>query len=169
MQYHLLKIGNALGYDVIAASNDRSKSHSGNSFSFMSLPETASRWSGLVNTNRSRKLTDSPLRRTLPISTEKASLSESAPTATHCSAASTFKLPQRASTNRQTRSAGRHVGISVAIFLSLATGNAPFKNNSKKYLCGFSGFCFSRRRFGFFFHGQAQTARSRRFIRKRAR
>lgn len=37
MQYHLLKIGNALGYDVIAASNDRSKSHCGNSFSFMSL------------------------------------------------------------------------------------------------------------------------------------
>ncbi|MFJ1288538.1 hypothetical protein ACIKQ4_20725, partial [Acinetobacter baumannii] len=25
MQYHLLKIGNALGYDVIPASNDRSK------------------------------------------------------------------------------------------------------------------------------------------------
>ena len=39
MQYHLLKIGNALGYDVIAASNDRSKSHCGNSFSFMSLPQ----------------------------------------------------------------------------------------------------------------------------------
>lgn len=39
MQYHLLKIGNALGYDVIAASNDRSKSHCGNSFSFMSLQE----------------------------------------------------------------------------------------------------------------------------------
>ncbi len=37
MQYHLLKIGKALGYDVIAASNDRSKSHSGNSFSFISL------------------------------------------------------------------------------------------------------------------------------------
>ncbi|HEX6914543.1 MAG TPA: type II restriction endonuclease, partial [Chitinophagaceae bacterium] len=37
MQFHLLKIGNALGYDVIAASNDRSKSYSGNSFSFMSL------------------------------------------------------------------------------------------------------------------------------------
>jgi len=37
MQYHLLKIGNALGYDVIAASNDRSKSHAGNSFSFISL------------------------------------------------------------------------------------------------------------------------------------
>lgn len=39
MQYHLLKIGNALGYDVIAASNDRSKSHCGNSFSFISLNE----------------------------------------------------------------------------------------------------------------------------------
>lgn len=39
MQYHLLKIGNALGYDVIAASNDRSKSHCGNSFSFMSLQQ----------------------------------------------------------------------------------------------------------------------------------
>lgn len=37
MQYHLLKIGNALGYDVIAASNDRSRSHCGNSFSFISL------------------------------------------------------------------------------------------------------------------------------------
>lgn len=39
MQYHLLKIGNALGYDVIAASNDRSRSHCGNSFSFMSLQQ----------------------------------------------------------------------------------------------------------------------------------
>ncbi|HSC52023.1 MAG TPA: hypothetical protein VLC98_00260 [Phnomibacter sp.] len=39
MQYHLLKIGNALGYDVIAASNDRSKSHCGNSFSFLSLKQ----------------------------------------------------------------------------------------------------------------------------------
>ncbi|WP_315822710.1 type II restriction endonuclease [Paraflavitalea speifideaquila] len=38
MQYHLLKIGNALGYDVIAAANDRSKSCHGQSFSFMSLP-----------------------------------------------------------------------------------------------------------------------------------
>jgi type II restriction enzyme len=37
MQYHLLKVGCALGYDVIAASNDRSKSHCGNSFSFMCL------------------------------------------------------------------------------------------------------------------------------------
>jgi len=37
MQYHLLKIGNALGYDVIAASNDRSRSHDGNNFSFISL------------------------------------------------------------------------------------------------------------------------------------
>lgn len=39
MQYHLLKIGNALGYDEIAASNDRSKSHCGNSFSFISLQD----------------------------------------------------------------------------------------------------------------------------------
>ena len=39
MQYHLLKIGNALGYDVIAASNDRSKSHCGNNFSFISLQQ----------------------------------------------------------------------------------------------------------------------------------
>lgn len=39
MQFHLLKIGNALGYDVIAASNDRSKSHCGNSFSFLTLKD----------------------------------------------------------------------------------------------------------------------------------
>ena len=39
MQYHLLKIGSALGYDVIAASNDRSKSHCGNNFSFLSLQQ----------------------------------------------------------------------------------------------------------------------------------
>ncbi|OQP65553.1 hypothetical protein A3860_17980 [Niastella vici] len=38
MQYHLLKIGHALGYDVIAASNDRSRSCNGQSFSFISLP-----------------------------------------------------------------------------------------------------------------------------------
>jgi type II restriction enzyme len=37
MQYHLLKIGKALGYDVISASNDRSKSFQGNNFSFLSL------------------------------------------------------------------------------------------------------------------------------------
>ena len=37
MQYHLLRIGNALGYDVIPASNDRSKCFGGNNFSFMSL------------------------------------------------------------------------------------------------------------------------------------
>lgn len=37
MQYHLLKIGTALGYDVIPASNDRSKCYSGCNFSFMSL------------------------------------------------------------------------------------------------------------------------------------
>lgn len=39
MQYHLLKIGNALGYGVIAASNDRSRQHCGNKFSFISLQE----------------------------------------------------------------------------------------------------------------------------------
>ncbi|VAW24723.1 Putative type II restriction enzyme NmeDIP (Endonuclease NmeDIP) (R.NmeDIP) [hydrothermal vent metagenome] len=39
MQYRLLKIGNALNYDVIAASNDRSKSHDGNKFSFMGLSD----------------------------------------------------------------------------------------------------------------------------------
>jgi len=39
MQYHLLKIGAALGYDVIAASNDRSRSWEGNSFSFLSLKD----------------------------------------------------------------------------------------------------------------------------------
>ena len=39
MQFHLLKIGHALGYDVIAASNDRTRSHAGTSFSFMSLQQ----------------------------------------------------------------------------------------------------------------------------------
>ena len=37
MQYHLLKIGNALGYDVIAASNDRSRSYDGSNFSSLSI------------------------------------------------------------------------------------------------------------------------------------
>ncbi len=37
MQYHLLKIGHSLGYDVISASNDKSKCHDGNNFSFISL------------------------------------------------------------------------------------------------------------------------------------
>ena len=37
MQYHLLKIGHSLGYDVISASNDRSRCHAGNNFSFISL------------------------------------------------------------------------------------------------------------------------------------
>lgn len=44
MQYTLLKIGNSLGYDVIAASNDRSRNYKGNQFSAISLatfPETA--------------------------------------------------------------------------------------------------------------------------------
>jgi len=39
MQYHLLRIGNALGYDVICAANDRSKCYNGENFSFISLPE----------------------------------------------------------------------------------------------------------------------------------
>lgn len=38
MQYHLLKIGKALGYDVICASNDKSRSFAGNNFSFLCLP-----------------------------------------------------------------------------------------------------------------------------------
>ena len=37
MQYHLLKIGISLGYDVTPASNDKSKAFGGNSFSFISL------------------------------------------------------------------------------------------------------------------------------------
>ena len=37
MQYHLLRIGHSLGYDVISASNDRSRCHKGNNFSFISL------------------------------------------------------------------------------------------------------------------------------------
>ncbi|MHB1201234.1 MAG: hypothetical protein ACYCZ6_17120 [Polaromonas sp.] len=38
MQYHLLRIGDSLGYDVISASNDRSRCHEGKNFSFISLP-----------------------------------------------------------------------------------------------------------------------------------
>ncbi len=37
MQYHIMTIGGAVGYDVIAASNDRSRCHKGQSLSFMSL------------------------------------------------------------------------------------------------------------------------------------
>lgn len=37
MQYHLLTIGNSIGYDVIAAANDRSKCHQGNSLSFIGV------------------------------------------------------------------------------------------------------------------------------------
>ena len=37
MQFHLLKIGSALGYDVTPASNDKSRSYNGQSFSFLSL------------------------------------------------------------------------------------------------------------------------------------
>ena len=39
MQFHLLKIGKALGYDVLCAANDRSKSFGGNNFSFLCLPD----------------------------------------------------------------------------------------------------------------------------------
>lgn len=39
MQFHLLKTGRALGYDVCCASNDKSRSFNGNNFSFLSLPE----------------------------------------------------------------------------------------------------------------------------------
>lgn len=39
MQHHLLKIGGSLGYDVIVAANDRSKSFIDNKFSFLSLSE----------------------------------------------------------------------------------------------------------------------------------
>jgi type II restriction enzyme len=39
IQYYLLKIGNALGYDVIPASNDKSKSYGGSNFSLMYLQE----------------------------------------------------------------------------------------------------------------------------------
>lgn len=37
MQYHLLKIGNSLGFDVTPAHNDKSKAYNGNKFSFISL------------------------------------------------------------------------------------------------------------------------------------
>lgn len=37
MQYHLLKIGASLGFDVTPAINDKSKAFNGNSFSFISL------------------------------------------------------------------------------------------------------------------------------------
>ncbi len=39
IQFQLLRIGQALGYDVIAAANDRSKSFGDNKFSFISLGE----------------------------------------------------------------------------------------------------------------------------------
>ena len=38
MQYHLIKIGIALGYDVICAQNDQSRSFNGANFSFHCLP-----------------------------------------------------------------------------------------------------------------------------------
>lgn len=39
IQYLLLKIGKSLGYDVVPAANDRSKSCDGENFSFIALPE----------------------------------------------------------------------------------------------------------------------------------
>lgn len=39
MQYLLVKAGRALGYDVIVASNDRSREYNGEKFSFLTLPE----------------------------------------------------------------------------------------------------------------------------------
>lgn len=39
MQFRLLTVGKALGYDVISASNDRSKAYQGKNFSFLSLPD----------------------------------------------------------------------------------------------------------------------------------
>ena len=38
MQYHLIQIGKALGYDVICAQNDQSRSFNGSNFSFHCLP-----------------------------------------------------------------------------------------------------------------------------------
>lgn len=37
MQYHILKIGKSLGYDVISAANDKSKCHNGDNLSFISI------------------------------------------------------------------------------------------------------------------------------------
>ncbi|MBI5455032.1 MAG: hypothetical protein HY956_10410 [Deltaproteobacteria bacterium] len=39
MQYLLVRAGRALGYDVIVASNDRSREYNGEKFSFLTLPE----------------------------------------------------------------------------------------------------------------------------------
>ena len=52
MQYHLLKIGKALGYDVICALNDRSKAYNGSKF-FLPLHGRFSR-----NENRRRHRID---------------------------------------------------------------------------------------------------------------
>jgi type II restriction enzyme len=38
MQYHLLKIGKSLGYDVVCAANDRSRAFGDHKFSFLCLP-----------------------------------------------------------------------------------------------------------------------------------
>ncbi len=37
MQHHILTIGDSIGYDVIAAANDRSRCHNGSSLSFISM------------------------------------------------------------------------------------------------------------------------------------
>ncbi len=39
IQYYLLKMGKSLGYDVIVASNDKTKSYNGENFSFLSIAE----------------------------------------------------------------------------------------------------------------------------------
>lgn len=39
MQHHLIKIGSSLGYDVICAQNDKSKSFGGSNFSFLCIKE----------------------------------------------------------------------------------------------------------------------------------
>ena len=39
MQHHILTIGSSIGYDVIAAVNDRSRCHNGNSLSFISIDQ----------------------------------------------------------------------------------------------------------------------------------
>lgn len=38
IQYLLIKMGRAIGYDVVVASNDRSREYNGESFSFLTLP-----------------------------------------------------------------------------------------------------------------------------------
>lgn len=57
MQYHLLRIG-SLEYDVISASNDRSKCYEGSSFSFISLPKFPDIGVDDKNTNHTISLID---------------------------------------------------------------------------------------------------------------